>query len=88
MGHAVKFNINNYVRVRLTDAGRARHRKNHEDRSCGRTYWPPYRLPREDSDGWSEWQMWDLMSEFGTMTYNGSDPPFETEIEIILEPPA
>ena len=79
----MKFNINGYVRVRLTDEGRARHRKNHDDLFSSWPQPPEYRAPQEDANGWSEWQMWQLMSEFGSRLYNGCRVPFETEIEIV-----
>lgn len=78
------FNINGGVRVKLTDLGRALHRKKHSDlfakyHAVERPYIPPV----EDQDGWSEWQMWSLMQWFGEFIYLGCDPPFETTIQII-----
>lgn len=81
----MKFNINDEVRVRLTDVGRAIHRKNHDDlfKAWGaRGVMPEYRPPKEDPGGWSTWQLWDLMHEFGRHCYNGAKIPFETEIDI------
>lgn len=74
----MRFNINNYVSVKLTDRGRDIHTN----------YWRGI-LPRREPvpavvevDGWSRWQMWELMHIFGSHCFNGCDPPFETEIEI------
>ncbi len=79
----MKFNINEKVRVRLTQRGKALHREDHAK------FWahlgdkaPQYIPPREDESGWSEWQMWHLMQDFGPHITLGSQPPFETEIEI------
>jgi hypothetical protein len=66
------FNVNWYVRVRLTDTGRAHLRK----------VWPIYRSKVEESDGLSRWQLWSLMETFGAAMYLGCDPPFETTIEL------
>lgn len=75
------FNINHEVRVKLTDVGRAAHRRNHNE-----LFWPhadkiAYTPPVEDADGWSTWQLWELMHELGKLCRNGAKVPFETEIE-------
>lgn len=66
----MKFNINNIVRVKLTDIGKRI--------ISGKKY-----MPAEDERGWSEWQMWDLMNVFGEHIYLGMSLPFEAEIEIM-----
>lgn len=80
------FNINSRVRVKLTPAGMKHHRLNHDEQmdDCVRRGFPtyPYHPPQEDGDGWSEWQLWHLMSLFGPIMSMGSDPPFEMVIEI------
>lgn len=67
------FNINHSVRIRLTEHGRGI-----LERQC------PSMLAHleEDQDGWSRWQFWVLMQEFGNHVYNGCQVPFETEIDI------
>ena len=45
-----------------------------------------YIPPKEDTEGWSTWQLWDLMQRFGQHFYLQNTPaqmPFETTIEII-----
>lgn len=91
------FNMNDYVRVKLTEAGRRLHRKNHDDlfmlsiRPELRDRFP-YRAPEEDSDGWSRWQLHDLIREFHSGIYMGViDLPFETWFQFgkpEFEPPA
>ena len=80
----MKFNINNYVRVRLTDYGK---RMLMEQFLEGKRKHPEvfreFNLPKEDKDGWSTWQMWNLISTFGNYIRLGGEPPFHTEIEII-----
>lgn len=78
----MRFNINDHVRVRLTDRGRALHRQHHDELFEGSSYKPDYRPPVEDADGWSRWQLWRLMHEFGEQLYNGAPLVFETEIEV------
>ena len=69
------FNVNDQVKVRLTDHGRQV--LFDEDQA--------WRLRdgssnEEDPDGWSTWQLWDLMATFGKHIYHGCDVPFETEM--------
>ena len=86
------FNINRYVRVKLTDSGRRAHREQHEafiasspDSEKARELMP-YHPPTEDADGWSRWQLWVLMSELGGECHIGGGGPFETEIEFESAP--
>ena len=81
----MKFNINGKVRVRLTEKGRRALYDAHQ------AFWAtagqpdrPYHAPREDCNGWSEWQLHALMSELGHLCHLGQPIPFETEIK--LEP--
>ena len=64
----LEFNINRYCWVQLTDRGR----KILEDK------WSP----EEDENGWSRWQMHDLMLTFGDVLYPGFGVPFNPDIRI------
>lgn len=83
----MKLNINDRVRVRLTDHGREVHAKNHSE------VWafmpldtrPEYCPPCEDENGWSEWPLWVLISDFGSHVYFGGPLCFETTIELVLQ---
>ena len=79
------FNINNCIKVRLTDKGREMHRAKYEANLHNRYLRLPYRPPTEDNDGWSKWQAWDFMSEFGDQMGMGFDLPTETNIIFITE---
>lgn len=77
-------NLNDTVRVRLTERGR---RLLHEQRNAlfaGASEQIKARLIplEEDSDGRSEWTLWELMHEFGRHMYNGADLVVETTIEL------
>lgn len=73
-------NVNDYVWVRLTDAGRNRYAE----------YWlavlagsPRLYAPPKEVAGWSKFQLHDLMLTFGSECYNGNPrPPFGTEIAL------
>lgn len=76
------FNINDNVYVKLTDHGRKVHYEEHIK------FWgkfpnqPSYKPPKEDNEGWSKWQMWELMSEFGSHIGMCKSNVFETTIRI------
>lgn len=81
----MKFNVNNYVKVRLTDYGREilykewlKFQKTHPD-----IIKKSFTLPEEDSDGWTMFQGWKLMNTFGRYVLPGHKLPFEAEIEIV-----
>ncbi len=75
----IKLNVNNNVKVKLTDKGREILRKY----LLG---WG-YRVPdwydsHTDSDGYTVFQLHEVMHIFGPHTYNGCEIPFETTILI------
>lgn len=82
----IEFNMNQYVRVRLTEYGRSLHRQDYDEfvRRFGK---PPfkYKPPVEDADGWSEWQLWQLMNIFGQHVQMGFRVPFETNMKFAVE---
>ena len=78
----IEFNINDNVQVKLTGRGRDCLRKQWEALLMGSTL--KYTPVDEDADGWSCWQLWDLMSQLGTFMTMGSAPVFETTIRINL----
>ena len=77
----MKFNINDKVKIRLTDYGRECLLENAKE---VKEYFPDYEHLQkvEDIDGWSEWQLWHVMQEFGKHIYLGGEVPFETTIMI------
>ena len=76
------FNVNHTVRVQLTDEGRQLLREGHQ-RLWADWPKPPYEYsePKEDADGWSEWQLWSLMHDLGPHCVMGNPAPFKTTIE-------
>ena len=78
------FNINDNVKVKLTQHGKdvlkEKHRRFWADVGKQMAWYTP---PEEDSEGWSEWQLWQLMGELGDELHMGCKMPFETEIEIV-----
>jgi hypothetical protein len=73
----VRVTLNDIVRVKLTDYGRKVMRENHEDLKAS-----AYHAPEEDENGYSKWQLWCLMEEFGAHMRWGGELPFELEIDL------
>ena len=81
----VKLNMNDYVKVRLTDRGRELMQKDHEEflasiplraqQAIG-----PFKPPVADDDGYSRFQIWHLMQLFGPHISLGCVMPFDPEI--------
>ena len=74
----MKVNINEYVKVKLTEEGFAILHQQHKDfwESVGKSG-RPYIEPKVDAEGYSEFQFWNLMSEFGSHMRLGRLSPFE-----------
>jgi hypothetical protein len=78
----LQFNLNNKIRVRLTDKGRSHLRKLHQE-VCGGTV--PYNPPNK-IDGWTEFKLWDFIGKFGEFCQTpGLNLPFSPGIELIVE---
>lgn len=69
-------NMNDTVYVRLTKAGKAYHREHITKLRAKLKIDLEYRPPDED-EGWSRWQLWCLMEEFGPGTHLWSPLLFE-----------
>lgn len=80
--NTIIFNVNNFVRVRLTDTGRRYLRQQHvalfgnADR---------FKLPEEDESGWSRWQMHELMQQLGGNAIPPCTGPVPFETGILIE---
>ena len=78
----IPFNINHYVWVQLTDFGR--HVLKQQAEEFRRRYpkvTTEFKLPVETAEGWSKWQLYNLMNTFGKYLHLGAvHQPFETEI--------
>lgn len=78
----MKFNINDTVKVRLTDKGRDELLAQHEDLQLFVTSIRPYEAPKEDEQGYSTWKFWTLLQMFGDVMCGG-DEYFEPEIILV-----
>lgn len=76
----MKFNINDNVKVRLTEQGFIVHKKYYTQYLVGSSF--TYSPPKVDEEGFSTFQMWELMQIFGPYIYMGDKLPFHTEIQL------
>jgi len=81
-GFLMKFNINDYVKVKLNDKGRKIHREWWDNiyQDCSHPF--EYQAPKEDENGYSKWQLWGLIHIFGPHITLGTRVPFECDIII------
>jgi len=82
-----KFNVNNYVKVKLTERGKEILRDRHEEldhhiKSRGGKGVGTFIL-RLDEEGYYKTQLWMLMETFGEHISIASEPPFETDIILL-----
>jgi len=73
-----EFNINNYVYVKLTDHGYEVYNKYYK--KIPKEYNISIPEIEKDENGFSKWQLWQLMLIFGSSCGNGFTNPFETTI--------
>jgi hypothetical protein len=73
----MKYNVNEYVCVKLTEFGRLQLK--HDFLQWSKPFGLKY-APKSEVNGWSQWQLWDLMKSLGKYCKMGTELPFETEI--------
>ena len=78
------FNINNTVKVKLTEFGKDMLELDHitEWTSLGMPDKFPYKAPKEDKDGYVKFQLWELMYKLGKYCALCREMPFDTVILI------
>lgn len=74
-------NLNEKVWIRVTPRGKTIWDE-YEKRWADMLTIEPRPLPPVDADGWSEWQLWEVMKTFGQYMVMGLDPPIEMTIQI------
>ena len=77
----ILFNINNFIKVKLTEEGQKVVQEDYE-------YWHsiyPYIVPKyvEDSDGYTQFQMWKFMNLFGFKFRNGGPCYIEGNVMLL-----
>ena len=80
-----EFNVNSYVRVKLTEKGMEILKNEHEKMQQAFPKWPEWKEPMKDEEGYTKFQCWDLMSRFGEHIALGRLLPFESDILIDIK---
>ena len=79
----MNINLNNNVKVKLTQYGKEILKHNHQELSNKLTYQlGSYKEPTEDSEGYVQMQLWVVMSTFGPYLSMSGTLPIDTEIVI------
>lgn len=83
------FNINDYVKVKLTERGKYIYSHYYDDLNAliiknGGKHLEPVEI-QYDEEGYTEFQMWHLMKIFGKHLFNGCEVPFETTIKFKVD---
>lgn len=86
MGKEIRYNLNDYVKFKLTDHGKDifyhQFDKLNEEilKERGTLFIEP-RFPEEDENGYTKMQLWQFMRLYGPHLWNGCEPPiFPTDI--------
>jgi hypothetical protein len=77
-----KFNVNDNVKVKLTDYGKKLLKAEHERFWAKHSRDVAYEPKREDANGYVTFQLWELMARLGPSIVMGLELPFKTEILI------
>lgn len=82
-----KTNINYKIKVKLKPEAIEELRRQHEDlyNSIGKPAPYPFKAPEVDEEGYSTFQLWSFMQDFGHTLTLGRIPIFETEVKIEVE---
>ncbi|UPI12722.1 hypothetical protein [Bacillus phage SBSphiJ4] len=76
-----KFNANHAVKVKLTSEGLAELKRQHDELyAYYGDYIGEFTLPKTDEEGYSEFQLWDLMYRLGRLMKMGTNIPFQTDM--------
>lgn len=78
-----EININDHVKVKLTDFGKDIYFHQYDDlnEKQGKTIIEPH-YPKVDEDGYTDFQLWSLMELYGEHIHMAGKLPFETTILI------
>jgi len=78
----MEFNINDYVKVKLTNYGLSILEAQHNELHSYFSNQQPFEPPKTDENGYTKFQLWHLMQTFGPHIGASLINPFETDIII------
>lgn len=77
----IEINLNDTVYVKLSKKAHEAIKQDHEQ-----LFRWVYIPPKEDAEGWSKWQLWDLMQRIGPhIRFDGREPIIATIVRVELE---
>lgn len=82
MSRYMLVNLNDTVKVKLTEKGRQILKDEHEALKKRFPSISEYKEKEVDKSGYTQFQLWSLIKTFGPSIYLGCDVPFETTIMI------
>lgn len=74
-----QFNINDIIKVKLTEHGRNMHAQNYK-KYLGENFNKKYYLPAIDKEGFTKYQLWEFMNIFGEHMFNGAEQVIENNL--------
>lgn len=80
-----KFNMNDEVKVRLTETGIKELKRQHDELQATVPVIGDFKEPSKDEKGYSTYQAWVLFSSLGHLMTMGGDLPFQTDILIEIK---
>lgn len=85
MSYHININLNDRVKVRLTEIGLRELQRQHNEvyeflPSIAAAKRPAFTPPKVDTDGYSTFQLWALMASLGHLCDMGFHAPFETNL--------
>ena len=89
MGKEIRYNLNDYVKFKLTDHGKEIFyhqfdKWNEESLKEHGTLFIKPRFPEEDENGYTKMQLWQFMHLYGPHLWNGCEPPI-FPMDIVLD---
>ena len=78
------FNINDCIKVKLTDYGYKLH-VSHYRKYFTDAHLQQYCLPFRDKEGYTKYQLWEFMNIFGEHMYNGADQVIQDNLIYFIE---
>jgi hypothetical protein len=77
---SVSVNVNHYVKVKLNDIGIKELERQHKQLEAEYPMLGGFKKPNVDENGYSTFQLHDLMRKFGHMMRIGFDCPFDMDV--------
>ena len=85
MKEVIEFNLNDKVLVKVTPLGKKVLERDHYNFWAWKIGDVPEFIHKEEIDGWSEWQLWELMQALGKYMGAGMENVIEVKLCLIKD---